>query len=139
MLNLTGERAAHVNERLNNDLITWLTTVRPNGRPHTVPVWFLWDSETETILIFRAIKAKVQELKQNPYVTLALDPSNNGDDIVVVEGTAQLVEDVNITATLPAFAKKYAAQLKEMGWTAESMAPNYPHAVRVTPEKITGF
>lgn len=137
MLNLTGERAAHVNERLTNDLITWLTTVRPDGRPRTVPVWFLWDGET--ILIFRAIKVKVQELKQNPNVTLALDPSNNGNDIVVVEGTAELVEDGNIAATLPAFAKKYDALLKEMGWTAESMAPNYPHAVRVTPKRITGF
>ncbi|HVB24303.1 MAG TPA: pyridoxamine 5'-phosphate oxidase family protein [Ktedonobacteraceae bacterium] len=137
MLNLTSERAAHVNERLNNNLITWLTTVRPDGRPHTVPVWFLWDGET--ILIFRAIKVKVHELKQNPNVTLALDPSNNGNDIVVVEGTAELVDDVNIAATLPAFAQKYDALLKEMGWTAESMAPNYPHAVRVTPRRILGF
>lgn len=137
MLDLNTERGAHVNERLNNDLITWLTTVRPDGRPHTVPVWFLWDGET--ILMFRAIKVKVQELKQNPNVTLALDPSNNGNDIVVIEGTAELVEDMNITAALPAFAKKYDVLLKEMGWTAESMAPNYPHAVRVTPKKFLGF
>ena len=137
MLDLNTERGVHVNERLNNDLITWLTTVRPNGRPHTVPVWFLWDSST--ILIFRAIKAKVHELKQNPNVTLALDPSNNGNDIVVVEGTAELVEDVNITAALPAFAQKYDALLKDMGWTAETMAPNYPHAVRVTPKKFLRF
>jgi PPOX class probable F420-dependent enzyme len=137
MLDLNTERGAHVNERLHNDLITWLTTVRPDGRPHTVPVWFLWDGET--ILMFRAIKVKVQELKQNPNVTLALDPSNNGNDIVVIEGTAELVEDVNITATLPAFVQKYNALLKEMGWTAESMAPNYPHAVRVTPKKFLGF
>ena len=137
MLDLNTERGAHINERLNNNLITWLTTVRPDGRPHTVPVWFLWDGST--ILIFRAIKVKVQELKQNPNVTLALDPSNNGNDIVVVEGTAELVEDVNITVTLPAFVKKYAALLKDMGWTAETMAPNYPHAVRVTPKKFLGF
>jgi PPOX class probable F420-dependent enzyme len=137
MLDLNTARDAHVNERLNNDLITWLTTVRPDGRPHTVPVWFLWDGST--ILIFRAIKAKVHELKQNPNVTLALDPSKSGNDIVVVEGTAEPVDDVNLTVTLPAFAQKYDALLKEMGWTAESMAPNYPHAVRVTPKKFLGF
>jgi PPOX class probable F420-dependent enzyme len=136
MLDLNNARDAHVNERLNNDLIVWLTTVRPDGRPHTVPVWFLWDGST--ILIFRAINVKVHELRQNPNVTLALDPSNNGDDIVVVEGTAELVDDVNITATLPAFAQKYDPLLKSMGWTAESMAPNYPHAVRVTPKKFSG-
>jgi PPOX class probable F420-dependent enzyme len=134
MLDLNNARDAHVNERLNNDQVAWLTTVRPDGRPHTVPVWFLWDGST--ILIFRAIKVKVHELRQNPNVTLALDPSNNGNDIVVVEGTAELVDDVNITARLPAFARKYDALLKNMGWTAASMAPNYPHAVRVTPKKI---
>ena len=137
MLDLNNARDAHVNERLNNDLVVWLTTVRPNGRPRTVPVWFLWDGST--ILIFRAINVKVQELRQNPYVTLALDPSNNGDDIVVVEGTAEPVDDVNITTTLPAFAHKYDALLKDMGWTAESMAPNYPYAVRVTPKRILGY
>ena len=137
MQNLSSERAAHVSERLNSDLITWFTSVRPDGRPHTVPVWFLWDGET--ILMFRAKNVKVHELTQNPHVTLAFDPSNNGNDILVIEGTAELVENSDTTTALAAYARKYDALLKEMGWTAESMAPNYPYAVRVTPKRILGF
>ena len=34
-----GARAA---ERLEGELILWLTTVTPEGQPQSSPVWFLW-------------------------------------------------------------------------------------------------
>ncbi len=37
---------AHVEQRLRTDQIVWLTTVRPDGRPHVVPVGFFWDGQT---------------------------------------------------------------------------------------------
>ena len=50
MADQTKPNNAHVEQRLREEPIIWLTTVRPDGRPHTVPVWFLWDGET--FLIF---------------------------------------------------------------------------------------
>jgi predicted pyridoxine 5'-phosphate oxidase superfamily flavin-nucleotide-binding protein len=38
---LPGDRRAHVEGRLRANLMAWLTTVRPDGRPDSVPVWFL--------------------------------------------------------------------------------------------------
>ena len=62
----------HVEERLRSDLIVWLTTVRPDGRPHSIPVWFLWESAT--ILIFsKPNTKKIRNLRRNHSVTLALD------------------------------------------------------------------
>jgi hypothetical protein len=46
MLDLTTERDAHIDQRLYSDHMIWLSTVRSDGRPHTVPVWFLWDGKT---------------------------------------------------------------------------------------------
>jgi hypothetical protein len=40
-----------VEGRLHGNLIAWLTTVRPNGQPVTVPVWFLLRDD-ETILLY---------------------------------------------------------------------------------------
>ncbi len=31
--------------RLREEVIVWLTTVRSDGQPQSVPVWFLWDGE----------------------------------------------------------------------------------------------
>ena len=54
ILDLTQERHAHIDHRLHNDEVIWLHTTRPDGRPHAVVVWFLWDGET--VLIYSIIK-----------------------------------------------------------------------------------
>ena len=46
MLDLSDRRQAHADQRLRTDQIAWLGTVRPDGRPHLVPIWFLWDGES---------------------------------------------------------------------------------------------
>ena len=45
MLDTTSEAGSRAEERLRNEEIAWLTTVRPDGQPQSVPVWFLWDGE----------------------------------------------------------------------------------------------
>jgi PPOX class probable F420-dependent enzyme len=135
MLDVTTEQGKHAEQRLHSDIIAWLTTVGSNGHPYTVPVWFLW--EGETVLIFsQPKKQKVRNLRNNPYVTVALDGTNQGDDVVIVEGTAELLNDPNINSKLPAYAEKYGTLLQDMGLTPESMAADYSQAIRVTPTKI---
>jgi predicted pyridoxine 5'-phosphate oxidase superfamily flavin-nucleotide-binding protein len=48
---LPDDRRMHVEGRLRANLMAWLTTVRPDGRPDSVPVWFLLRDD-ETILIY---------------------------------------------------------------------------------------
>jgi PPOX class probable F420-dependent enzyme len=122
---------AHTAERLRETLILWLASVRPDGRPHVVPVWFLW--EDEAILIFsKPENQKVRNLRHNPAVTLALDDSREGDDVTVLEGLADLVNDPSLTTAIADYAAKYATLLADMGWTAETMAREYSQAIRVT-------
>jgi len=73
-MNLTAHlpagRRQHVEGRLRSNLMAWLTTVRPDGQPVSVPVWFLV-REDETILIYtRPGKAKLHNIRENPKVTL---------------------------------------------------------------------
>ena len=105
--------------------------MRPDGRPHLVPVWFLW--EGETILIFsKPEHQKIRNLRQNPAVTVALDSADHGDDITVLEGVAALIDEPDVTTILPAYASKYAGPLANMRMTAESMAKEYSQAIRIT-------
>ncbi|SRR5258708_7400166 len=114
----------HVEERLRSNEMIWLITVRPDGRPHSVPVWFLWDNAT--ILIFsRQNNQKIRNLRQNHYVTLALDNTNNGHDVAILEGTAELLERSEACEALLAYGEKYREGLQKIGITAEQFTMLY--------------
>jgi hypothetical protein len=89
MLDVTTEWGQHAEQRLRSNMIAWLTTVGSDGRPYTVPIWFLWDGNT--VLIFsQPQKQKIRNLRNNARVTLALDDTKQGEDVVIVEGTADV-------------------------------------------------
>jgi PPOX class probable F420-dependent enzyme len=136
MLDPEKQKDAHVIERLNTELIAWLSTVRPDGRPHVVPVWFLW--QDGSILIFsQPNNQKIRNLRANPSVMLGLETINHGDDVVMVEGTAEFLDGEDAPTTiLPAYAQKYDALLRSMNWDADTMAKSYSQAIRVTPTRF---
>ena len=136
MLDGTTTWGKHAEQRLQSNRIAWLTTVGGDGRPYTVPVGFVW--EGQTLLIFsQPKKQKLRNIRKNPRVTLALDETERGQDVVIVEGTAELIDDPQISMKMPAYVEKYGASIESMGWTLESMAADYSQAIRVTPTKIT--
>ncbi len=135
MPDLANPKDPHVDERLRKNLIIWLSSVRPDGRPHLVPVWFLWDGKN--ILIFSQPNTqKIRNLRQNTNVILALDDTKDGEDVVMLEGKAEFLNDPAVNPTLPAYAAKYNSELKSMGYTAEAMAAEYAQAIRITPTRF---
>jgi PPOX class probable F420-dependent enzyme len=138
MLDVTTEWGRHAEQRLRSNIIAWLTTVGSDGRPYTSPIWFLWDGNT--VLIFsQPQRQKIRNLRKNPRVTLALDDTKQGEDVVIVEGTAELLDDPEISVMLPAYVAKYGAFIQDLGWTPESMAADYSLGIRVTPTKFKSW
>jgi PPOX class probable F420-dependent enzyme len=138
MLDLNDSKDAHIDQRLRAEPIIWLSSVRPDGRPHLVPVWFLWDGAA--ILIFSKPSAqKVRNLRHNPQVMLALDSADEGEDVVLLEGRAELLGDDAPRSTLPEYAKKYAALMARIDMAADWHAVEYSQAIRVTVERLVRF
>ena len=138
MLDVTTEWGKHVEQRLQSNIIAWLTTVGGDGRPYTVPVGFVW--EGQTLLIFsQPKKPKLRNIRKNPRVTLALDETEQGNDVVIVEGIAELIDDPQISVEMPAYVEKYGALVQSRGWTPASMAAEYSQAIRVTPTKFRSW
>ena len=136
MLDVKNARDAHIDERLRSNTMIWINTVRPDGRPHSAAVWFLWDG-SKFFIFSMPNTQKVRNLRQNTNVVLALDDTKNGDDVIQVEGKAELLENNSgVSATLPAFAAKYDQMFKSMGSTPEAMAAEYSQAIRITPTKF---
>jgi PPOX class probable F420-dependent enzyme len=67
----------------------WLSTTRPDGRPHAAPVWFVWD---DGVVYFATGTGsqKGRNLAEQPFAVLQV---GDGDDVVIVEGTVRLVSD----------------------------------------------
>ena len=107
-----------------------MTTVRPDGRPQTSPVWFL--VEGGEFLVYSADTARVRNLATNPQVALNLDGNGRGGDIVTVEGTARIVEDERAASGNDAYVAKYREAMARNGWSPERFSELYPIAIRIT-------
>jgi hypothetical protein len=79
---------SHAEERLVKSRNYWICTARPDGRPHSIPVWGFW---IDGALYFGTGRdsRKARNLAHNAAVSIHLD---SGDDCVILEGTAVEVD-----------------------------------------------
>src|ERR1700682_1587696 len=82
---------SHAEERLTNSRTSWICTSRPDGRPHSIPVWGFWLDGTFYFGTARASR-KARNLSHNPAISIHLD---SGDDVVIFEGEAVEVDLTN--------------------------------------------
>ncbi|MEO8423676.1 MAG: pyridoxamine 5'-phosphate oxidase family protein [Actinomycetota bacterium] len=99
-------------KRLEDADLAWLTTVRPDGRPHVTPVIFAW---LDGSLYFTTGpgERKTQNLAGNAHciITTGSNALDEGLD-VVVEGEATLLGDAaRLKQVADAFATKYLPRL----------------------------
>jgi PPOX class probable F420-dependent enzyme len=133
---LPADRREHVETRLRQNLIAWLTTVRPNGQPESVPVWFLV-REDESILVYsQPGKVKLTNIIENPKVALGLDVTDIGRDIIRIDGTARRADDHPAANEVPAYVAKYAERIGAMFHTADRFAELFSVAVLISPTKL---
>jgi nitroimidazol reductase NimA-like FMN-containing flavoprotein (pyridoxamine 5'-phosphate oxidase superfamily) len=85
----------------------WLCSMRPNGRPHSIPKWAVWvdgrlyfDGSPET--------RHAKNIAQNPFVSVHLE---SGEKAVIMDGTAREMKPSQDLAVAVArsYSKKYAA------------------------------
>ena len=89
-----------VRDRLLNERNYWIATTRPGGRPHTMPVWGIWQDD---MLYFATDPAsrKSRNLVANSSAIVHLE---SGDNVVILEGIAKEVRDATV---LGHFAEAY--------------------------------
>lgn len=110
-------------ERLENQQVIWFASVRPDGRPHLVPIWFVW-SGGKIYVSTEPKSVKSGNVRANPRVTLALE---DGTHPLICEGTARLVDEPWDAELKAAFFQKYE-------WNLDTEV-QYNQVIEVTPEK----
>lgn len=129
-------RGKHIQSRLKREIVIWLATTNPDLRPLVVPVWFLF--EDDKFLIYSLPGQKVRNIERNGSVSMHLNSTSDGGDIVRIQGTAQLVKRQPPAHKVPAYIRKYASLIKSYGWTPQTFSVDYHVAVRVRATKFHG-
>ena len=112
-------------ERLATARNYWVVSLWPDGRPHVMPVWGLWN---DGAFWFSSSKAsrKARNLAGNPHCSVATEDAANP---VVVEGIAELVTEPEVLASILTLENtKY-----DTNYTIEMLDPAVNSAFRVRP------
>lgn len=109
----------------------WLSTVRPDGRPHAVPVWGVWVDGAFHFGGGRTTR-KAKNIAENPYVVAH---SESGDEVVILEGVAEEVTDPALQERLDdAYETKYGIRHGTPVW---ALRPRVAHAWTAFPKDAT--
>jgi PPOX class probable F420-dependent enzyme len=137
MIDTTTAFGARAERRLREEIVAWLVTVRADGTPVPVPVWFLW--EGETFLIYsQPDTPKLRNIERSPRVALHLDGNGRGGDIIVVTGEAAIAPEEPSADEVPDYVAKYGEPIARNGWTPASFAADYSVPVRVRFGSLRG-
>jgi PPOX class probable F420-dependent enzyme len=128
-----------VAQRLQEEPIGWLTTVGADGTPQPNPVWFFWDGEQ--LLVYNQPDARrLINIQQNPHVSFHLNSDDDGGNVVVVTGVAEVSPDEKLANEVPGYVEKYRklAIENDLG-DMEGMANQYSVALHIRPTHVRGF
>jgi len=95
---------SHVSECMAAARNYWISTTRPDGRPHAAPVWGVW---LEDALYFGTgiASRKARNMAHQPWIVAHLE---SGDDTVILEGTVERVtERAMLEAINAVYGPKY--------------------------------
>jgi PPOX class probable F420-dependent enzyme len=103
---------SHTRQHLEEAYVYWIGSVRPDGRPHVMPVWGVW---MDNIFYFDGSPEtrRGRNLAANPNTTMHLDSDGQGHEVVIVEGQTQMLVQPERALTerlAAAYAAKYAGE-----------------------------
>lgn len=138
MINFTSRFGRHVNRRLRQEKVIWLTTIDEHDTPQPRPVWFQWDGKT--ILIFsEKNKAKLRHIDHNARVTLNFNTDEDGGDVAVLIGEAKILAAAPNASRVKTYLRKYSKGIKDLDMAVKEFREAYTVPILVTPQAMRGF
>lgn len=97
-------------QRLRKSHNYWITTVKPDGSPHTMVVWGLWQ-DGRLIFSTGSRSRKARNLARNPNCIVCTEHAN---EAVIVEGVAEIAEVAARRKMISVYERKYKFDLSTM-------------------------
>ncbi|CAM3648145.1 TIGR03667 family PPOX class F420-dependent oxidoreductase [Occultella aeris] len=129
---------ARVSARLTGETVAWLTTISPSLVPQPVPVWFTWTG-SQLLVASQPGTHKVRNIAARPGVSVSLNSTPSGGDVVVLTGTAAVDPGPLTGSELAAYDAKYTTDIQGLGMTSDDFHADYSQVVRVSVTRLRGF
>jgi hypothetical protein len=114
--------------RLGREQTVWLATTRDDGRPHLVPVWFVWVSDRVYICTSTGSQ-KMVNMKRNGLAAVALPDTT---DVLIIEGKVAFPLGDTVDLLAQEFADKY-------GWNFLEDTESEWRLVEIAPTKVLAW
>jgi PPOX class probable F420-dependent enzyme len=112
-----------------------LATVRADGRPHVVPVWFDLDGDTIVFTTWHTT-VKAANIRRDPRIALCVDDERPPFSYVLIDGIATLSNDLDDLRIWAArIAGRYMGSAQAAGYGERNGVPG-ELLVRDTPTRI---
>jgi PPOX class probable F420-dependent enzyme len=129
---LPDDRRLRVETRLHTNLMAWLTTANPAGRPDSVPVWFLMCDDDHILVYSQPGRAKLRNIAAKHHVALGLAVTG----IIRIDGTAVTAADHPPADRVAEYAEKYTERIGAIFGTVERFAEAFSEAIVITPSRL---
>lgn len=138
-IDTSNEFGERVRARLTAEQSIWLTTVNGKNEPTPTLVWFLLEESGSSALVFSEPQAaKVKSIRNNPNVAFNLNSDPYGGDMIILNGTAELLDQPSIDVCPDAYVEKYRAGVESLKLTKETMLAQYSQPIRITFDRLRG-
>jgi PPOX class probable F420-dependent enzyme len=115
-------------ERLSMARNYWVVTVWPDGRPHAMPVWGMWDDST-LWFTSAAQSRKVRNIRSDPRCCVTTEDAS---DPVVIEGRARIVTDAAVLRrVVDLMNAKYRTDIP-----VDFLDPDQNATIGVSPDRV---
>jgi PPOX class probable F420-dependent enzyme len=118
-------------ERLTSARNYWVVSIWPDGRPHSMPVWGMWDDSTLWFTSGVASR-KARNVRADPRCVVTTEDAG---DPVIIEGMARIVTDsASIRRVLDLMNDKYSSDIE-----LSFLDPAVNATIAVRPRKVIGM
>ena len=105
---------------------SWLSTIYPDSRPHSAPIWHIWTG-ARIYIVTKPTAVKVNNIRHNSAVAITHPDPHNA---IIIEGQANIVHG-KTNLLQPLFKAKY-------NWDIAT-DDDYTTIIEITPHKLLAW
>ena len=124
---------ARLDRFLTSEPVVWLSTVRPDGAPHLVPIWFTVGRHVAARLLEAGSPEGAQPAGQPVACSRSASPRTTSTS-ALAEARAEL-PTAPATELPDAHLAKYADRMAALGLSPEEFLATYSQVMRITPTR----